>query len=213
VRELTAPSALIADVGCGRGAMFDDDSLADRVVVCADSHRWDTWQPRAGIHYVVATADALPFREGAFELVGSFDVLEHLPDDHAGLQEQRRVVRPGGHVVTAVPADPRLWSAHDEAVGHYRRYTEASFRDLAGAVGLQVDRATHFFSFLWLPARLTRRRPLRTQPPGSGDGIGARAITRVIGALGAVERWWMSRRRLPWGTSLWFESRRGVYTR
>lgn len=196
----------LVDVGCGHGAMFDVDALRDRMVVCVDSHRWDEWVPRTGVHYVVAAADALPFRDGAFDLVGSFDVLEHLPNDRRALREQARIVRTGGRVVTAVPADPRLWSIHDERVGHHRRYTGRTYGVLADHAGLTVGRATHFFSFLWLPALLTRRRAVRTQQPGSGDGLLSKLVERAVGVCCAAERRLLGRFDLPVGTSLWFES-------
>ena len=157
VRKMISPDALIADLGCGRGQLLGNGSLPARIVVNVDSHIWDEWKHCAGILHVCASTDALPFRAGAFDLVGSFDVLEHLPDDVSGLREQTRVVRPGGRVVTAVPADERLWSPHDEAVGHHRRYSPDSFRSLSQTVGLHIDSTTHFFSFLWPPAWLTRQ--------------------------------------------------------
>jgi SAM-dependent methyltransferase len=200
------PGAWIVDVGSGGGGMFDGADLADRVVVNVDSHPWDTWRPRPGVHYVIASADALPFRDHAFDLVGSFDVLEHLPDDALGLSEQARVLADGGVVITAVPADRRLWSVHDDAVGHHRRYSSASFRSPATAAGLRVERSTHFFSFLWLPAFVTRRRAIRKGEPGNGAGRLARVLRTAIGACCRAERWVLGRVDVPFGTSLWFES-------
>jgi 2-polyprenyl-3-methyl-5-hydroxy-6-metoxy-1,4-benzoquinol methylase len=206
VAALTRPGAVVADVGCGRGMMLTGSARDGRVVVNVDSHRWDSWQPHPGVHYVVADADALPFRDAAFDLVGSFDVLEHLTDDHAGLHEQVRVVQPHGRVVTAVPADPRLWSVHDEAVGHQRRYDVQAFHRLATACGLIVSRSTHFFSFLWLPARLTRRRRIRSSEPGTGAGLVARTVRRGVALCCLAERRFLRRWSIPVGTSLWFES-------
>jgi SAM-dependent methyltransferase len=207
VSHLTWPGAVAADVGCGRGVMLTDETLGDRVVVNVDSYRWSSWNVRPGVRYVLATADALPFRDGSLDLVGSFDVLEHLADDDVALREQARVVRPGGHVVSAVPADPRLWSAHDEAVGHHRRYDKATFETLASKSGLHVIHATHFFSFLWLPALLTRRRAQARSEPGTGSGLLSRGVRQVVALCCAGERWLMRRWNLPFGTSLWFESR------
>jgi SAM-dependent methyltransferase len=208
IAALTQGAATVADVGCGRGAIVGDETMAPRTVVNVDSHRWANWETRPGVHYVLATADALPFRDGAFDLVGSFDVLEHLSDDRHGLSEQARIVRPGGAVVSAVPADPRLWSVHDEAVGHHRRYTADTFRKLAAACGLAVERATHFFSFLWLPARMTRRRALRQSEPGNGGGLISRTLGSSVALLSGGERRVLRRRDVPFGTSLWVEMRR-----
>lgn len=206
VAALTRPGAIVADVGCGRGVMLADGPPDGCIVVNVDSHRWENWERRPGVQYVVADADVLPFRGGAFDVVASFDVLEHLADDHAGLREQVRVVKPGGLVVSAVPADPRLWSIHDEAVGHHRRYDAGSYARLARSSGLSISYSTHFFSFLWLPALLTRRRSQRTSEPGNGAGLVSRMARRCVGLCCAVERWLLRRWSLPIGTSLWFES-------
>ncbi len=74
------------------------------------------------------------------DAVVAFDVLEHIEDDEAAVREIHRVLRPGGLALIAVPADPRLWSAHDEAVGHVRRYTRPELVDLFARNGFTVER-------------------------------------------------------------------------
>jgi SAM-dependent methyltransferase len=76
-----------------------------------------------GLDVVQGDARDIPFSDGQFGLVVAYDVLEHITEDEQVVAEIARVVRPGGRVLIAVPADPRLWSAHDEAIGHVRRYT------------------------------------------------------------------------------------------
>ena len=206
VVALAAPGSVILDVGCGRGSMLGDGAIRGRVVINVDSHRWSNWRAQGSVHFVVASADALPFRDHAFDLVGSFDVLEHLADDQASLREQARVVHAGGQVVAAVPADLRLWSAHDVAVGHVRRYDRNSIVDSAAYSGLSISRSTAFFSFLWLPAYLTRRRSVRQSEPGNGTSITSRIARAAISLLAAAERGLLRRWRLPLGTSLWIEA-------
>jgi len=76
-----------------------------------------------GLDVVQGDARDIPFPDDHFGLVVAYDVLEHIEEDDKVVAEIARVVRPGGRVLIAVPADPRLWSAHDEAIGHVRRYT------------------------------------------------------------------------------------------
>ena len=83
-----------------------------------------------GLSTVRADARALPLADDSLDLVVAFDILEHIVEDHDAVAEIRRVLRPHGTFLVAVPADPRLWSAHDEAVDHVRRYT----RETLGAV-------------------------------------------------------------------------------
>jgi SAM-dependent methyltransferase len=92
-----------------------------------------------GLTVVRGDATAMPIADGALGLVVAYDVLEHIEDDAAAAREFLRCLRPGGRLLVAVPADMRLWSAHDEAVDHVRRYErdellavieDAGFRDI-----------------------------------------------------------------------------------
>ncbi len=76
-----------------------------------------------GLRAVRGDACRLPFAAMSVDLVLAFDVLEHIADDRVALREFHRVLRPEGQLWIAVPSDMRLWSAHDEAVGHVRRYS------------------------------------------------------------------------------------------
>ncbi|RJK96886.1 class I SAM-dependent methyltransferase [Vallicoccus soli] len=110
-----------------------------------------------GLDVVRGDAQALPVASGALGLVVAFDVLEHLEDDAAAVREVARVLRPGGTFLVAVPADMRLWSAHDEAVGHVRRYDRAGLVAAVVAGGLVVQDVTSW-NVLLRPAVRFRRR-------------------------------------------------------
>jgi SAM-dependent methyltransferase len=101
----------------------------------------------------ILTASSL----GSFDVVGCFDVLEHIPDDQRAVEELARTVRPGGGLILTVPQHPRLWSAADEIGHHQRRYTRAGLLRRLEAGGLVCRRTTSFVSFL-LPVLLMRRR-------------------------------------------------------
>jgi SAM-dependent methyltransferase len=83
-------------------------------------------------------AHRLPVADGAVDLVVAFDVLEHLPDDVGAAREVHRVLAPGGRFLVAVPADERLWSVHDDAVGHVRRYTRSTLTSALTSAGFEV---------------------------------------------------------------------------
>jgi SAM-dependent methyltransferase len=199
----------VIDVGCGTGKMLGEDrNLPGVFKVGVDSYRWPEWNIR-NTHavFVCAEADRLPFRDGAFDVVGSFDVLEHLGDDVGALREQRRVCSRSGDVVTAVPAFPRLWSAHDDAVGHQRRYTADSLAATASDAGLTVGRSTYFFSWLAPAALLLRNRGIRNYEPVAGDSATMSVVRWSIGLVCRLERAVAQRVRLPFGTSLWAQFR------
>jgi SAM-dependent methyltransferase len=109
---------------------------------------------------LVSRADAhrLPLRTDSMGVVTALDVLEHLEDDEQAARELRRVLRPDGVLVVAVPADPALWSAHDDAVGHLRRYTEESLRTLLTGAGFEIERLWSWNVLLRPLAALRRRK-------------------------------------------------------
>jgi SAM-dependent methyltransferase len=89
-------------------------------------------------------ATALPFPDGAFDLVCAFDIVEHVEDDRQVLREIRRVTRPGATVVLAVPLHPARWSAFDVLVGHVRRYDADALVALLAEHGLTIERSAMF---------------------------------------------------------------------
>ena len=110
------PTDRVLDCGCGLGwflkviaelhgcALFGSDS---------DLERLRAAQRELGTRSGLAAADivALPYPDGAFDKIVLSEVLEHLPDDAAGLAEVRRVLRPGGLIAITVPNRdyPFLW--------------------------------------------------------------------------------------------------------
>lgn len=110
-----------------------------------------------GLPVIRADARRLPLPPAGLGLVVAFDILEHLDEDHLAAAEIRRVLRPGGTALIAVPADRRLWSAHDVAVGHVRRYDRAGLRAVAEQSGLVVDELWSW-NVLLRPVAAWRRR-------------------------------------------------------
>lgn len=104
-----------------------------------------------------ADARDLPFGDGEFDLVTSFDVLEHILEHRAAATEIARVLRPGGIALISVPCDMALWSAHDEVLGHVRRYSKDTLRDLLEGAGLTVD-ALWSWNVLLRPVAQWRRK-------------------------------------------------------
>jgi len=83
--------------------------------------------------------DGKPHRADAFDLVLCQNVLEHIADDRAAMDEMATMLRSGGHLVLHVPAIQALFGALDDAYGHYRRYDEAGVRAVVERAGLQVE--------------------------------------------------------------------------
>src|SRR5262245_55093392 len=117
--------ALILDVGCGTGATTLGLRRFGSVVGLDIGSRALEVARSRGLAVARASAARLPARPATFDLVLALDVLEHLDDDVGAAREMLAALRPGGHLLATVPAYPFLWSRHDEALGHRRRYLRA----------------------------------------------------------------------------------------
>ena len=155
----------VLDVGCGSGRNLKLLEQFGRVTgVEPEGPGLDACRQEGLDNVVPGLADAIPFADDSFDLVTSLDVLEHLDDDDAGLKEIRRVLRPSGYVLITVPAYRFLWSVHDEALGHRRRYVASEIHNLLNNNGFVVVRRTYAISFA-LPAILGFRIAQGLFPP------------------------------------------------
>jgi SAM-dependent methyltransferase len=139
-----------------------------------------------GLAVLRGDATNLPVGAGLVDLVTAFDVIEHIEDDYLAVAEIRRVLRPGGTLLVTVPADMRLWSAHDVASQHFRRYDREGLTRVVAKAGLALDELWSWNVLLRPVVAATRRR-------ASGNEL--RSVwPPVNAALGAVVR---AERHLP----------------
>jgi SAM-dependent methyltransferase len=110
-----------------------------------------------GLTVMRGDATALPVADHSLDLVVAFDVLEHIVDHDTAVAEVRRVLRHDGRFLVAVPADPRLWSEHDVAVDHVRRYTRTTLRDVLERGGFELE-SMDSWNVLLRPVVAMRRR-------------------------------------------------------
>lgn len=80
----------------------------------------------------IADACALPYEDNFFDIAVSFDVFEHIDDHKKAVSEVHRTLKKGGTLVYSVPAGPNLFSSHDIALEHFRRYDKKMVKDLFG---------------------------------------------------------------------------------
>lgn len=138
-----------------------------------------------GLDVVQGDATRLPVRDCSLGLVVAFDVLEHIEDDTAAAAELFRGLMPGGTLLVAVPADMRLWSAHDEAVDHVRRYERDELRALIEGAGF-VDVDVRSWNVLLRPVVVLRRKRASgsdLDEPGRVVNAALRTVVRFERAL------------------------------
>ena len=154
-----------------------------------------------------ASAEALPFADGSFDVVSAFDVVEHCGSERTALSELRRVVKPGGMVFISVPAYQWLWTEFDARAGHYRRYTRRRLRAAAVDVGLKVERDSYAF-FATLPFFVVTRTAMKLLGASTGVKPLPAAIERILLGLARLDETLLARWNLPAGSSVLLAARR-----
>ena len=134
VRSLLTPAQSRLEVGPGlrprlpvEGTRFVDASLPAV-----------TKLRERGAHAEIGLVSRLPFRDGAFNLVAAFDIVEHVDDDDVALSQLARVSAPGSTLLLSAPLHPSRWSRFDELVGHRRRYEPEQLLSKLAGHGLTV---------------------------------------------------------------------------
>jgi SAM-dependent methyltransferase len=151
-------SPRILDAGCGTGRNLQRYTQIGPAQGIEPSPDAVEFCRRRGLDNVRrATLEELPFEAQSFDLLVATDVLEHVDDDAVALRELRRVAAPGAALVLTVPAYRWLWSSEDDRLGHRRRYTRASLREVVEANGWQPQIATYFNTLLLAPIAVARR--------------------------------------------------------
>jgi SAM-dependent methyltransferase len=165
---------------------------------------------RGSARFARASVAQIPFRDGSFDLVTSFDVLCHrsIGDDVEALRGLARVLRPGGWLLVQLPALKWLRGAHDVEVHTVRRYTAGELREKLRTAGLRPTRVTYVNGLL-LPFAAAKRISDRLRG-AHGDDLGEipALLDAFFRSAMAAERQILRRRDLPAGVSVLALARR-----
>lgn len=182
------------DVGCGTGANLV--ALADRfhcVGIDTSAEAIELARerfPQAEFRVGYAPDDLGDLMPRA-NLVMLMDVLEHVEDDVGLLSSLVAAVSPGCHLLLTVPADPSLWSAHDEAFGHFRRYDRRRFEQVWAGLPVTPLLVSHFNSRLLPLIRMirawNRRRGRAAGAAGTDFWLPARPVNALLTRILAGE--------------------------
>lgn len=146
--------------------------------------------------------DQVELPDGHYDMIVLLDVLEHIESDRASLQVLRRKLAPGGRLVLTVPAAPWLWSEHDVAHHHKRRYTKRTLHDTLFDGGFDIRHMSHFNTLLYPVIAAARIVGKLTGRGGGDDTMPPFGFNTLLEHVFAAERYWVTRAALPFGVSL-----------
>lgn len=144
------------------------------------------------------------------DVIGAFDVLEHIKEDVAVLERIFASTRPGGGLLVTVPQHPSLWSRVDDVGHHVRRYRRRELVDRVRGCGFEVERVTSFVSLLLPAMAVSRWLDKRRTTPFEGDELGVSpGVNAILRSILEVEGW-LIRLGVSWpaGGSLLLVARR-----
>ena len=143
---------------------------------------------------------------GAFDLVGAFDVIEHIEEDATVLAAMRQATRTGGGAIITVPQHPWLWSTADDLAYHQRRYRRGELEAKLIAAGYEIVFSSSYTALL-LPLMAASRLKARLMPSAGEQDVNREfevspLVNRVLKALLRAEvRLTLSGVRWPAGGS------------
>ena len=195
----------VMDLGCGTGVVLHDLAAEKASPVGVDMNRLALGMSRSRGEFDLVQADgtALPFEANSFDAAIGLDVFEHIKDDVQAFRECARVLKPGGILVLSVPAFKWLWSPHDVALHHFRRYRAPEMRERLLEAGLEPIKLSYSVFFLFPLVLLVRcfERNNHGEAKASLPKV-PEWLNRFLIRLGDLEASLLRGIRLPWGSSV-----------
>jgi SAM-dependent methyltransferase len=196
--------AKILEVGCGTGhnlAMLKSFGSLDACELdrCA---RTVANKRLPGKVKSAKLPDLSMFKRSGYDLIALLDVLEHVPDDLASLRAIHMRLKPGGALLLTVPANPWMWSAHDAAHHHFRRYTKKQLEELFLRSGLEVQLLSYFNTLLFPLVAAARVVGKVTRKQSADDKLPSAWVNSTLNAIFGLEAGLIGRLPMPFGVSL-----------
>ena len=205
-RYLPSRGGRVLDIGCGPGTTLGEWEKRGKGFGLDRSHEAARMAGKKnGNRAVQGDATRLPFKAGSFDIVASLDVLEHLDDPEASLEEMNRVCRPGGMAVITVPAYQFLYHPCGD-YGHRKRYIGKEVRGMVEGKGFRVIRLTYFNTFFF--PLMALQRLFGSREPGDRDLVDAvlprlpRVINRSMDLIFGSEAYFLRAFDFPFGGSI-----------
>ena len=203
-REVRLPAdGRILEIGCGTGhnlQMLSGFGHVDGLEL--DDEAAALSEKRLGRGIIRSPLPELDGVSNDYDLIGAFDVIEHIEDDRAALAAIATKLKPGGKFMMTVPAHPWMWTAHDVANHHKRRYSKRSLRALVEGSPMRLQKIGYFNSLLF-PVAVAERTVSKLRGKDDGDvSLPPAPLNAALEAVFASERYLVGRLPLPPGLSL-----------
>jgi SAM-dependent methyltransferase len=194
----------ILNIGSGTGGNTSVLQQFGTITGVDNSEEAVAFARKRGYETVVADATNIPFGDNSFDVLVALDVLEHIKDDTLALTEWRRLLKPGGKLLITVPAYQWLWSFHDEALHHLRRYTASGLNRTLNLVGFKILKRSYaiVFSFPLIVGYRLLRSILPKNKEETSYVILSKPINQFFAWLLKLEAVFISRANFPFGTSV-----------
>lgn len=203
--KLNANTEKILDLGCGTGFTMEMFKNYGRVVGIDNAeHALKFSRQREQFRLIKANIEKqLPFKQDMFDTVFAFDVLEHLNNDAACLNELYRVCKKGSYVIITVPAYQFMWSKHDESLHHKRRYSKKALRKAVQDAGFTLKKLSYFNTILFPPILAFRISHIFRKEVKSDFYLPIPSfINWILLLLFNMEKYFLREIDLPFGLSL-----------
>ncbi len=149
-----------------------------------------------------ALPDLNMFPAASYDLIALLDVLEHVVDDKGSLAAIFERLKPGAALLLTVPANPWMWSAHDAAHHHHRRYRKREIGALARGAGFEIELLSPFNSLLFPPIAAARFIGRLRGDESSDDAMPGAIVNKTLETIFGLERQLIGRVPMPFGVSL-----------
>jgi SAM-dependent methyltransferase len=213
------PTAKFFEIGCGIGTFLQSLSSEPGIQLLGSEISLRGLRSAKAqcpkVEFIQLDATAIPF-VAEFDVIGAFDVIEHIDDDMAVLCGIHKALKPKGRLVLTVPQHEFMWSSIDEFVHHKRRYNRKKLLSKIESAGFQVDYVTSFV-FMLFPLMLASRLFNRKQKM-KATSADINKHVRFNPFVNRIFAWFMridefmiaSRYSLPWGGTLLVVAKKGA---
>jgi len=209
-KRFVPPQGRYLEVGCGTGFVLQmmHRTFPQWQLVASEAQRegiaFAQQRVPDRVEFCQMDACAIPYK-AEFDVIGAFDVIEHIPDDTLAIAQIHAALRPNGYFLVSVPQHMFLWSRFDELSRHFRRYSSSDLATKLSEAGFTIRFSTSF-TMLLLPAMLLSRMMNRRKAVADVDVLDelrlSPIVNRLLTAVMRVELWFVRRGvRLPAGGS------------